>query len=124
MVKCPAGKIINPVSGRCVDRDGKKGKDLNKEDLVSDNKAHIENKERSDLEQKHGLGGKSGQAYDAALESKIEENQSKINSLPKSSFVDKAKSALAASGLGSKKMKEARKEKNQKIKDIARYLKN
>jgi hypothetical protein len=28
MVKCPAGKIINPVSGRCVDRDGKKGKEI------------------------------------------------------------------------------------------------
>jgi len=106
------------------DMDGKKGKDLNKEDLVSDNKAHIENKERSDLEQKHGLGGKSDQAYDDALKSKIEDNQSKINSLPKSSFVDKAKSALAASGLGSKKMKEARKEKNQKIKDFSQDAKD
>ena len=28
MVKCPAGKIINPASGRCVDRDGKKGKEI------------------------------------------------------------------------------------------------
>jgi hypothetical protein len=28
MVKCPAGKIINPKSGRCVDRDGKKGKEI------------------------------------------------------------------------------------------------
>ena len=106
------------------DMDGRKGKDLNKEDLVSDNKTHIENMERSDLEQKHGLGGKSGLAYDAALKSKIEGNQSKINSLPKSSFGDKAKSALAASGLGSKKMKEARKEKNQKIKDLSQDAKD
>ena len=106
------------------DKDGKKGKDLNKEDLVSDNKAHIENMKRSDLEQKHGLSGKSDTEYDAALESKIAENQSKINSLPKSSFGDKAKSALAASGLGSKKMKEARKEKNQKIKDLSQDAKD
>jgi len=28
MVKCPAGKIINPESGRCVNRDGKKGKEI------------------------------------------------------------------------------------------------
>lgn len=106
------------------DKDGKKGKDLNKEDLVSDNKAHIENMKRSDLEQKHGLSGKRDTEYDAALESKIAENQSKINSLPKSSFGDKAKSALAASGLGSKKMKEARKEKNQKIKDLTQDSKD
>lgn len=28
MVKCPAGKIINPDTGRCVDRNGAKGKEI------------------------------------------------------------------------------------------------
>ena len=28
MVKCPAGKIINPDTGRCVDRNGTKGKEI------------------------------------------------------------------------------------------------
>ena len=28
MVKCPAGKIIDPDTGRCVDRNGAKGKEI------------------------------------------------------------------------------------------------
>ena len=28
MVKCTAGKIINPDTGRCVDRNGAKGKEI------------------------------------------------------------------------------------------------
>ena len=26
--KCPEGKVLNPMTGRCVDKNGKKGKEI------------------------------------------------------------------------------------------------
>jgi len=110
------------------DIDGKKVKDLNKEDLVSENKARNKQIERNDLEQKTGMSGKSSTTeYDESLETKLDSNQSQIAELKQQQTIGnwlKSGISLITFGKAFKEERDARNGREIEIKELTKDSKN
>ena len=115
------------------DIDGKKGKDLNKQDLVNENEMRNKKIKRNDLEQKTGMSGKSTiksgntSEYDEALKDKLESNQDQITELKKEQTIGSAiKSGISGITFGKafKAEKENRNSRESTIKKLTKESKD